>query len=162
MQEQILFETAQRIFEEAAFAFVDYPSEEECDMSDDKSISCMVGFSGPFTGRMIITSSEALARTVAANMMGVEEDDEDSEKKCKDALGEILNMICGNLLPAIAGTKVEFRIGAPTEISQEEKSRLVNEHSPELLKSARMNIEDCETELLFLTDSEIKTGAING
>lgn len=157
MQTQMLFDTAQRIFEEAAFALVD-PPEEAPDSGTAPGMYASVDFFGPMSGILTIAASERLARTFAANMLGVDEDDPDALAKPGDALGEILNMICGNLLPAIAGAGPEFRIDAPQELSSEGFRLLVGEHEPELSTTVKMCVEGCETELALLLDSEARPG----
>lgn len=40
-------------------------------------------------------------------------DRDPSERQLEDALGEVANVICGNLLPAIAGSTEIFRLDPP-------------------------------------------------
>jgi CheY-specific phosphatase CheX len=49
--------------------------------------------------------------TVAANMLG--DDDAPAPAQQLDALGEIANVICGNLLPHIAAPHAVFQLDAP-------------------------------------------------
>ena len=48
---------------------------------------------------------------IAANMLG--EEDAPSKTLQYDALGEIANVICGNMLPGIAGSNDVFHVSAP-------------------------------------------------
>ena len=48
---------------------------------------------------------------LAANMLGVDEAPGSAEQA--DALGELANVLCGNLLPAIAGEQHVFILEAP-------------------------------------------------
>ena len=50
------------------------------------------------------------------------------------------------------------RIGAPARVSAEERDRMTEGRPAEQVVSAVMGVEDCETELLFLPDGEIKPG----
>ena len=48
---------------------------------------------------------------IAANMLGV--DETPSESQQDDALGEIINVICGNMLPNISSPEAVFDVGIP-------------------------------------------------
>jgi len=48
---------------------------------------------------------------VAANMLGA--DRTDQVELQQDALKEVGNVLCGNLLPHLAGSDAEFHVGAP-------------------------------------------------
>ncbi len=117
-----LSDTAKKVFENAAFAMIDMPEEEqECaEASCETRICVMIEFEGHFRGRLAMSASGALAPVLAANMLGVDEDDPDAGKKGTDAIMEILNMVCGNLLPEVAGADVEFRMTAPEVISPDQ------------------------------------------
>jgi chemotaxis protein CheY-P-specific phosphatase CheC len=75
-------------------------------------------FSGPLTGKLEIIAGTGLCRLLAANMLGIESLDEESQKKASDALKETLNTICGRFLTALAGEKPVFSLTTPeiTEI----------------------------------------------
>ncbi len=157
MHQQILFETTQRVFEEAAFALVDEPDETPEPVADAGPVlSAAVEFSGQFSGKLAISAPEEFVKILATNMLGVDEDDPDAQQKCGDALGEILNMVCGNLLPAIAGTEPEFRITEPRELAAEKFRQLIEEHETGLATVIKMYIEGCETELALLPDKKIE------
>jgi CheY-specific phosphatase CheX len=94
-------------FEELAFAL---PAGDGGAVAA-KTVSAQVAFHGPFAGRVVLTVDEAMLPTLAANMLGVEEPPPAADQK--DALGELANVLCGNLLPAIAGTEHVFLLDAP-------------------------------------------------
>ena len=62
-------------------------------------------------GKLFVTLHGALLPILAANMLGLAEPLTDAVQA--DALGEIVNVICGNLLPGIAGPEPIFDISAP-------------------------------------------------
>ena len=149
---QTLFETAQRILEQAAFALPDLP-EDEIEQARAVAVACKVQFTGLFSGEMCFQADEHLARIMAANMLGIDENDPDAAQKRKDAVGEILNMICGNFLPLVAGTRAEFKIGAPVEIPEEVFDDLVAHHPEELLTDTELSLEGgCRARLALLLD----------
>ena len=70
-----------------------------------------MSFCGPFGGEVVVAVSADLLSAIAANMLGDEQRVSPAQEL--DALGEVANVVCGNLLPAIAGEQAAFRIGAP-------------------------------------------------
>lgn len=72
-----------------------------------------VEFTGPFGGRMTLGVSYAMLPVLAANMLGLDEGTLPSDDQQDDALKELLNVICGNVLPALAGTESVFNVQAP-------------------------------------------------
>lgn len=77
-----------------------------------------VSFEGPFCGRLLMEISRALLPELAGNMLGVDSMDVTDEQQ-NDAIAETANIICGNLLPAIGGSRMVFEIGAPEVFTDE-------------------------------------------
>lgn len=71
-----------------------------------------VAFAGPLAGAVTVRVSGPVAATLAANMLGVHAVAAD-DPLVRDALGELANVICGNLLPALAGRAAVFHLAAP-------------------------------------------------
>ena len=63
-----------------------------------------VGYRGTWQGRVVIRIYGEVLPALTANMLG--EEGMPGVQLQRDALGEVANVICGNLLPAIAGTEV--------------------------------------------------------
>ena len=74
-----------------------------------------VAFAGPFAGALALRVSEDVATALAANMLGVDAVDA-GDRLVHDALGEVANVICGNLLPELAGRMAVFHLGAPEPV----------------------------------------------
>ena len=74
-----------------------------------------VAFAGPFTGELTVRVSEDVATALAANMLGVHAVASE-DRLVHDALGEVANVICGNLLPELAGRAAVFHLGAPEPV----------------------------------------------
>lgn len=108
--ETALYQAAAMTFEQLAFMF---PSEElEGDQLIAKaSAIASVTFRGEFDGRLTVVACGPLLPTLAVNMLG--EDEPHSEQMQHDALGEIANIICGNVLPLITNPKAVFDLDAP-------------------------------------------------
>jgi len=70
-----------------------------------------VAFDGPHRGALRVAVSPELPAVLAANMTG--QDEPVPEQHQHDALMEMVNVICGNILPVIAGQEVVFNVGTP-------------------------------------------------
>ncbi|NIA29227.1 MAG: hypothetical protein GWP06_04840 [Actinobacteria bacterium] len=97
-------------FEQLSFLL---PTEEldEKQQNARPEAAVSVEFQGPFSGKLLLILYGQLLSNIAANMLGQE--DAPSKKQQQDAFGEIANVICGNMLPGIAGSKEVFQIFAP-------------------------------------------------
>ena len=76
-------------------------------------VAVTVSFRGPLSGRLVLRASSEILPGVAANMLGA--DGEYPLAVQRDALGELANVICGNLLPMIGGAEAVFVLSAPHE-----------------------------------------------
>jgi len=108
-QEMELYRAAAMTFEQLGFMFLT-PEFEEERSADGIQAAATVEFDGPVTGRLIVTANGELLQPLAANMLGL---DEASEAEQRDALGEISNVVCGNVMPRIAQSSEAFRIQSP-------------------------------------------------
>ena len=117
----ILFTVAEGVISKLAFMFA--LEDDEINIQDNgPEIFTMVNFKGPFSGKLIMSVSEKILPEIAANMLGVEENETGIEEQY-DAIKELINVICGNLLPEIAGKKTIFKVGTPKIISDGDKAK---------------------------------------
>ncbi|MFQ5536327.1 MAG: chemotaxis protein CheX [Gemmatimonadota bacterium] len=107
-------------FEELGFVFPDEELLEHQEQAD-LAYSVSVCFAGPLQGSLGLSLSRAVAREVAANMLGAV--DIDDEKIVSDAVGEIANVICGNAVQALATPEAEFLLGVPVARGPESVER---------------------------------------
>jgi CheY-specific phosphatase CheX len=73
----------------------------------------VVEFSGPFRGALLLSASAEILEPLATNMMGLEDGACPSPEQEHDAFKELLNVICGNLLPAITSPREVFDVHEP-------------------------------------------------
>jgi CheY-specific phosphatase CheX len=77
-----------------------------------------VAFTGPTTGALVLAVSDDVATALAASMLGLDADAVQADVRLRqDALGEVANVICGNVLPLVAGRAAVFHLGAPEAIA---------------------------------------------
>jgi len=124
---EFLGESLMEVLEQVAFLF---PVPAETDKWNDLSINngstlCFgITFEGPVTGRIFLLISEMLTKEIAANMLGIDEEDPDVQQKSIDATKEILNILCGNLLPKIYGKEPVFHLCTPYIIDEFENEEI--------------------------------------
>lgn len=71
-----------------------------------------VTFHGPVPGRLELFVSAELLPVLAANMLGIGE--APALALQEDALREMANVVCGNVVPALAGAAAVVHLDAPT------------------------------------------------
>jgi len=146
--EEMLSQSAEDVLAALAFAFV-MPGEEEpvC----DKIAKVFIRFSGPFSGTLYVTVPCEIVPQLAQNMLGLE-DGECTESMQHDALRELLNVICGNLLPRLAGPEPVFDLSTP-DVSIEDCSVEQDQKDDPDVK-VRLPLEEGWIEIALVTDRE--------
>ncbi len=105
-----LYKATALTFEELSF-MLPMPLADDAAPDAECDIFASVAFGGPYRGRLMVGVPREFLAPLAANMLG--EDDDVSELQQLDALAEVANVVCGNLLPAIAGGQAVFHFEAP-------------------------------------------------
>lgn len=106
---QALLQAAALTFEDLGF-MLPTPELDAQQQSLALDTAVSVSFHGPQSGRLVILTCREMLPMLAANMLGEEEA---SEQQQRDALGEVANVICGNMLPGLAGAKAVFNLDPP-------------------------------------------------
>jgi len=105
--DQKLAEVAEQTFESLAFMF-SMPEKAE------HTVAVSIGFSGPAEGKLFVWMPQSSLPTLATNMLGMDDGDgEPTAAQQHDSLKELANVICGNLLPKVAGVRAVFQLGQP-------------------------------------------------
>lgn len=130
-------------FEELALLF------PETELSPDQAaapleIAVSVEFRGPVTGRLVVRTSTNILPAIAANMLGAEASTQQPLQR--DALGEIGNVICGHVLPLIAGADKIFHLAAPIV---HEGGELPQRDQDEPSARVQIGVEDGRAEVLL-------------
>jgi hypothetical protein len=107
-----LLQATVAIFEELALLAPAGPLPCAPDLPLDYGVR--VAFDGARSGALELRATGELARAAAANMLGVHAA---PPALARDALGEVANVLCGNVLPLIVPGGCEFRLQAPELVS---------------------------------------------
>lgn len=145
---KVMHQSAARIFEEICFMF-EAPELEEEQTEAKVEAAVSVDFHGPVEGSIIIKVYEGMLSAIAANMLGEEDT---SKQQQLDALGEIANVICGNALPLIAGSKEVFHVDAPQII---EVSDLSDKSRKDPVAEAQVVLDQGKADLMLYITSKV-------
>ena len=72
-----------------------------------------IEFTGPVNGRLTLRCGEGVARSLASNLLGTEQDDLQTQTSAWDALAELLNVVCGNLVTVLFDDQKPFQLSPP-------------------------------------------------
>ncbi|MGB9587759.1 MAG: chemotaxis protein CheX [Armatimonadota bacterium] len=132
-----------------AFLF-ETPEMEDQNQAASHDGTAIVTFTGPISGELHVASYGGLMQAMAADVLG---EDTPTMEQQQDLLGEVSNVICGSVLPRIAGSGHVFRIGPPRFLQPSDDS---SNHSEPV---ARVNIplnEGAVEITLFITETQAK------
>ena len=146
MPEQLatpLSRAATESFETLAFCFVELGPLEPFSPDEVDGV-VVVAFRGPFSGALALQLSGGILATLTANMLGL--DETPSPELQLDALGEAANVICGNVLPRVAGPSAMFSLGAPAHFEHWEDALAAVGQQPTLI---RLRLEGGRADVAF-------------
>jgi hypothetical protein len=150
---EILYRVAEEILESLAFMFP-VLDEERKKISDVFVWGASISFVGPFSGRMVILASEKILPDLVKNMLGLDVGEEVSLVQQHDALMELLSIVCGNVLPAVAGKKVMFNLDVPKILSPEEYDALMKKQNP--VSQVTLELENGQADfILFIEEGTL-------
>ncbi len=109
LKEQLL-QLSLRTFEEFAFLMPISEDDTLTPVNSETTITS-VAFSGHSNGRLYISVTNPMLPILAQNILA--EDELPTEQQQLDALKEIANVICGNILPFLAGADKIYRLCSP-------------------------------------------------
>jgi CheY-specific phosphatase CheX len=144
-----LLQAAVLTFEELCFLFPE-PELHELQRQATVDVAVCVAFSGPFRGYLLIKVCGGLLPMLAANMLG--QANAPPEDQQYDALGEVANVVCGNLLPRIAGAREVFQLGSPHLV---ECSDTTGDKAGSLAAEVQVGVEAGRIELLLFAEGAV-------
>jgi len=137
--------------EKLAFLFA-FADEDRNHDSPDPAVMGRVDFNGYFNGFLMMRISDSVIPELAGNMLGLDDEARISKAQQQDALKELLNVICGNALPAIAGEEVEFNIATPEILPSMDSAHSNQKDNPACI--ARLMLEEGFCDLYFFIEGE--------
>lgn len=110
---EALTDAACKILEEQVFMFGEPCDKLEVDYEADTFLKASVMFDGPVSGTFFWSASKGFCVELAANMLGIESDDEMAQAGYADALKELINVICCRFLTSVYGSEPIFHLNSP-------------------------------------------------
>ena len=87
------------------------PNGDAAQFSDDQGIVGSVGFAGQVMGNVSIHVTHAFAQMITASMLGISVDEIEGDEEVHDVIGELCNMVGGDLKSRLCDA------GMPCELS---------------------------------------------
>ncbi|MDQ3000942.1 MAG: chemotaxis protein CheX [Fibrobacterota bacterium] len=109
---ELVREVFSRVLEKQVFLFAEAMPIGEMDGSADW-VEARMSFHGPFGGSLSLALPKDAEIEIAANFLGKDADDPDVAKYAEDSFKEILNVVCGHMLTALAGEEPVFDLSIP-------------------------------------------------
>ncbi len=158
--DETLARVAEAVFESLAFVLPAFEDEGHCEEpappeAADRT-AASISFTGPFEGTLALSASNELLPTIAANMLGLDFDEVPSQDVQRDAFKELLNVTCGNLLPALAGEQAVFDVGAAELLVDGALPATVAGRPP--IAAARLHLEGGWVELVLFAPQRLAAG----
>lgn len=152
--ENVLKEATIRTFEDICFMYLD-PELAESQKNLEPEAAAEVTFHGDMTGKLIIESRGGLYSAMAINMLS---HDHPSVQQKKDALGEIANIICGNIVPSLGRRKEKgYKIESPVYL---DKTAWLKENQRKPLAEVILNFNQGRADIKIFVDDDHKTREI--
>ena len=102
------------VFEQMAFMFAD-PADPM--PIDGRALRVQMRFSGTRNGQLLMAVPETMACELAANLLGTDPGSPEALGQATDALGEMLNVLCGHVVTLLAGPDATTELTAPTIVN---------------------------------------------
>ena len=106
-----LADAISEVIEELVLMFVDMPEQPPEDWQPQ--IRATIEFTGPYDGQLVLLANNELCDTLAANLLGADHHDAEVLANAHDALGELLNVVCGNMVTKLFSTQYAFHLQMP-------------------------------------------------
>ena len=109
-----VIQVAAEVLEQQAFMFAEEASMEDLETVEEAVFRTSIAFTGPPSGGLCVTLPGDLSAELAVNILGVDAEDELEDGDAADAVKELVNVICGQLLTTMYGTEPVFQLTIPT------------------------------------------------
>jgi len=109
-----LSETVSEIFETMLSMDVQIVDDAVGDDLDENRMVGSVNFAGEVIGLLSIHVSDVFSRTITAAMLGMEIDEIEDDEEIKDVIGEVTNIVTGNLKTEFVNANLACVISTPS------------------------------------------------
>lgn len=110
----ILSEVFSDVLMKYAFMFGEECQKDELPENGDGYLHAQIGFYGHKLGTLGVITQKSLCFEMAANVLGIETEEENSDDEASDTLEELINIVCGQFLTATFGVEPIFNLLPPS------------------------------------------------
>ncbi|HNY49404.1 MAG TPA: chemotaxis protein CheX [Smithella sp.] len=144
--ERTLYESSVSTFEDTCFMYL-APEMEEEQKDLPVQAASEARYKGDWTGKLLIEARGGMLEGIASNILSI---DNPSLQQKKDALGEIANIICGNVVISLGRHGKVSKIESPQFLSEEELRK--EENIGSLVASVTLNFFEGRVDIKFFVD----------
>lgn len=76
-------------------------------------LEASISYHGPIDGTLRLRCTTDFTVLLAANLLGIDPQDNDAETEARDAVKELMNVLCGQFVTAVHGTEHVFNLSIP-------------------------------------------------
>ena len=135
-----VLDSAKEVFETMVFMALEEVAEPGLEM-EDVTLLGTITFKGNLEGCLGICCGVQCARTIAANMLGMDPLDDIGEDDVNDAVGEVANMVMGAVKSRIQDTVGNVEVSIPSVVQGMELRNSLGERSSSLMVDACLEDE---------------------
>lgn len=143
-----LLDGVKEVFETMIFMDIEESSEPEEKIEEDNLLGSIT-FKGNIEGCLAIRCGVPCAKTIAANMLGMDPSEEINQPEICDAIGEVSNMILGSVKSRIQESAGELQVSIPTVVSGQNLENNLGEGASTILLKVNTG-DEYVIELSFL------------
>src|SRR5690606_31058273 len=102
--------TVLAVVEKLTFMFGEHVAVEEITVNPEPWVEARMEFVGDVRGDLAVVVPRRLQPQIAANILGADSVSAYGQDVLDDALRELLNVVCGHVILALAGDQANFRL----------------------------------------------------
>ncbi len=123
----ILSEVFSDVLMRYAFMFGEECQKYELPENSDGYLHAQVKFYGHKSGTLGVITQRSLCFEMAANVLGIETEEENYDDEAEDTLEELINIVCGQFLTSAFGVEPIFNLFPPSvnELSEDDWCKYV-------------------------------------
>ena len=124
ISQETINRTFLKVVEQLTFMFGEPEDKNKLDTEMVEFTLAQMSIVGDLPGTLSVVVPTDIKAEIAANILGLEAEDLSDPVMLDDALGEMLNVVCGHVIMALVGTEANFKLGSP-EVSVVDETVLV-------------------------------------
>ncbi len=128
---EALLDGAREVFETMMFMTIDDTVEEGTQIHGETLLGSIT-FKGGIEGCLAVCCDTECAKTIATNMLGMEQGEDVGDDEVADAMGEVANMVMGSLKSRILESVGELNVSIPSVVTGNELVSSLGEDSAKI------------------------------